>query len=50
MQEINLNDFGQMSDENLLKKAVEEQNNSALECLIDRYKDVVNMKLINSLW
>ena len=44
MQEINLNDFGQMSDENLLKKALEEQNNNALECLIDRYKDVVNMK------
>ena len=44
MQEINLNDFGQMSDENLLKKALEEQNNNALECLIDRYKDMVSIK------
>ena len=48
MAEIELNDFrqqlSQMSDENLLQKAVQEQNNTALDCLIDRYKDMVNIK------
>ena len=48
MAEIELNDFRQqliqMSDENLLQKAIQEQNNVALDCLIDRYKDMVNIK------
>ena len=48
MAEIELNDFrqqlSQMSDENLLQKAIQEQNNTALDCLIDRYKDMVNIK------
>lgn len=34
----------QMSDENLLQQAIKEQNNVALNCLIDRYKDMINIK------
>lgn len=48
MAEFEPNDFrqqlSQMSDENLLQKAIKEQNNKALDCLIDRYKDMVNIK------
>ena len=33
----------QMSDENLLQQAIKEQNNVALNCLIDRYKDMINI-------
>ena len=48
MAEFEPNDIGQqlnqMSDENLLQKAVKEQNNNALDCLINRYKDMVNIK------
>lgn len=48
MAEFELNDLrqqlSQMSDENLLQKAIKEQNNNALDCLIDRYKDMVNIK------
>ena len=33
-----------MTDETLIKEAVDNQNKNALECLIGRYKDVVNMK------
>ena len=48
MAELEPNDFrqqlSQMSDENLLQKAIKEQNNKALDCLIDRYKDMVNIK------
>ena len=48
MAEFEPNDIGhqlnQMSDENLLQKAIQEQNNNALDCLINRYKDMVNIK------
>ena len=48
MAEFELNDFrqqlSQMSDETLIQKAKQEQNNTALDCLIDRYKDMVNIK------
>ena len=48
MAESELNDFrqqlSQMSDENLLQKVIKEQNNNALDCLIDRYKDMINIK------
>ena len=48
MAEFKPNDIGQqlnqMSDENLLQKAKQEQNNNALDCLINRYKDMVNIK------
>lgn len=36
--------YEKMTDENLLKEAVSNQNNVALDCLIGRYKDVVSMK------
>lgn len=36
--------YDKMTDENLLKEAVSNQNNVALDCLIGRYKDVVSMK------
>ena len=36
--------YNKMTDENLLKEAVNNQNNIALDCLIGRYKDVVSMK------
>ena len=36
--------YKNMTDENLIKEAVDMQNNAALECLIGRYKDIVNMK------
>lgn len=36
--------YKNMTDENLINEAVKNQNNVALECLIGRYKDVVNMK------
>ena len=48
MAEFEPNDIGQqlnqMSDENLLQKAIKEQNNNALDCLINRYRDMVNIK------
>lgn len=48
MAEFKPNDIGQqlnqMSDENLLQKAIKERNNNALDCLINRYKDMVNIK------
>ena len=48
MAEIELNDYrqqlSQMSDENLLQIVKQEQNNTALDCLINRYKDMVNIK------
>ena len=34
-------EYNKMTDENLLKEAVNNQNNIALDCLIGRYKDVV---------
>ena len=33
-----------MTDENLLQEITQNQNNTALNCLIDRYKDIVGMK------
>lgn len=36
--------YKNMTDENLINEAVKNQNNAALECLIGRYKDIVNMK------
>lgn len=39
-----IEDYNKMTDENLLKEAVNNQNNIALDCLIGRYKDVVSMK------
>ena len=36
--------YNKMTDENLLQEAVKNQNNTALDCLIERYKDVVNIK------
>lgn len=48
MAEFELNDFrqqlSQMSDETLIQKVTQEQNNTALDCLIDRYKDMVSIK------
>ena len=48
MAEFEPNEIGQqlnqMSDENLLQKAIKERNNNALDCLINRYKDMVNIK------
>lgn len=37
-------EYSQMTDENLLKEIVNNQNNVALDCLIGRYKDIVSMK------
>ena len=36
--------YKSMVDEMLVKEAIKNQNNVALECLIDRYKDIVSMK------
>ena len=36
--------YKNMTDENLINEAIKNQNNTALECLMSRYKDVVNMK------
>lgn len=36
--------YKNMTDENLIDEAVKKQDNAALECLIERYKDVVSMK------
>lgn len=48
MSDINKNFFdekyNQMTDENLLQEITQNQNNTALNCLIDRYKDIVGMK------
>ena len=48
MAETNISSFEEkyknMLDEGLIKEAVNNQNNAALECLIDRYKDIVSMK------
>ena len=48
MSDINQNFFDEkynkMTDENLLQEITQNQNNIALDCLINRYKDVVGMK------
>ena len=36
--------YNQMSDENLLQEANQKQDGLALDCLIERYKDVVSIK------
>ena len=38
------NQYQYIADEILVKEAINNNNNIALECLIDRYKDIVNMK------
>ena len=37
-------EYANMTDEGLVEKALKGRDDLALECLIDRYKDVVNMK------
>ena len=48
MSDINQNFFEekyqQMTDENLLQEISKNKNNLALDCLIDRYKDIVGIK------
>ena len=48
MSDTNQNFFDEkytkMTDENLLNEITQNQNNVALDCLINRYKDVVGMK------
>ena len=39
-----INNLNKMSDENLIYEATQKQNQVALDCLIDRYKDMVNIK------
>ena len=36
--------YKSMTDENLVNEAINNQNNIALEYLMDRYKDIVSMK------
>ena len=36
--------YKDMTDENLINEAINNQNNAALDCLMERYKDIVNMK------
>ena len=36
--------YKNMTDESLIKEAVDNQNKNALNCLIGRYKDIVNIK------
>lgn len=36
--------YKDMTDENLINEAIKKQNNLALDCLMGRYKDIVNMK------
>ena len=36
--------YKDMTDENLINEAINNQNNAALDCLMGRYKDIVNMK------
>ena len=51
MSDINQNFFDEkynkMTDENLLQEITQNQNNIALDCLIERYKDMVGMKANN---
>lgn len=48
MSDIELNNFSKnycvMSDESLLQEITKNQNDMALDCLIERYKDIVNIK------
>ena len=36
--------YKDMTDENLINEALNNQNNAALDCLMGRYKDIVNMQ------
>ena len=36
--------YKDMTDENLINESIKNQNNVALDCLMGRYKDIVNMK------
>lgn len=36
--------YKNMTDETLIQEAINNQNNVALDCLMSRYKDIVNMK------
>ena len=36
--------YKDMTDENLINEAIHNENNAALECLMERYKDIVNLK------
>ncbi len=36
--------YKKMTDETLINEALSKQNNVALDCLINRYKDIVNLK------
>ena len=36
--------YKNMTDENLIQEAVNNKNNEAFECLIERYKDIVSIK------
>ena len=38
------NKYSQMTDENLIIEVTQNKNNMALDCLIDRYKDMVSIK------
>ncbi len=38
------NNYNAMSDEKLLQEFTKNQNNMALDCLMERYKDIVNIK------
>lgn len=50
MLDLGINNFGenenynQMTDENLLQEVLKNNNNIALDCLIERYKDIVSIK------
>ena len=48
MSDLEINNFSKnysvMSDENLLQEITKNQNDMALDCLIERYKDIVNIK------
>lgn len=39
-----LEKYKDMTDESLINEAINNQNNMALDCLMTRYKDIVNMK------
>ena len=48
MSDLGLNDFeknyNQLSDENLIQEITQNKSSAALECLLDRYKDMVSIK------
>ncbi len=48
MSDLGLSDFekkyNQLSDENLIQEITQNKSSTALECLLDRYKDMVSIK------